>query len=566
MDDLVVFDRLARELDSQERRSLLVRIQSTVPVYTEALQPEGQTSAGFVAEQELAELSLLGRIILLFKSLFLRKDRATLLQERYLRRLVSDLQRDHPTLIDYSAGRFLEGMYEELLVLRKHARSLHASLEDVLAPRRREFISFLARNELWDFRERLEEETNPRFIWENGQFREETEVRTVMLQRLDELMAAIPQASKQKVGRDVRAFFALYDLSRHPFGELLSPFEARGNPTAAFKDMVKPLKALGECLETVRIPPSAQALYDLFLFLHQERLEDPQFDLERQLMDDMSAVHADLAGIRRFRERVPLNDLLRLSTRDPQYRPVPRSPGGHWFTFYRDFWHQWVHHRYLDFFHSRKRSSLLSESLQFLNVQSLPSLENYRSDRFGKNIPVRHELSLCLIKGFLKEVFSPLSRALKLIYLNAEFYKQENRRAYTDAFVFLSESNKKIEDFESVLGPQGELRAAIQDVKSQALGETLRRKRILDILARADGQARVLVDAFLEQVDNLKALLYGILKGQPGDRYDTLVNLNSIGGRENSDLRKSWSRALEKCGQAAALLGKIRNLEINQNL
>ena len=130
--------------------------------------------------------------------------------------------------------------------------------------------------------------------------------------------------------------------------------------------------------------------------------------------------------------------------------------------------------------------------------------------------------------------------------------------------MYVEIDDKKIEELESTLGPQGELRAAIQGVKGQALGERLRQKRILDILVRADGEARALVDALIEQIENLKALLYGILKGQPGDRYDTLVNLNKIGGPENSDLRKAWTNALEKTDRGAVLLRKIRELEINQ--
>jgi hypothetical protein len=222
-----------------------------------------------------------------------------------------------------------------------------------------------------------------------------------------------------------------------------------------------------------------------------------------------------------------------------------------------------VHHRYLEFYHSRIRSTLISEALEFLNSKSLPDMANYRADKFGSNTPVQHELSVSFIKGFLKSVFTPLSRSLKLIYLNGEFYKEENRIAYTDAFLYLSEAEAKIEELESMLGPQGGLRAAIQQVKGDALGQRLRHKRIADILTRADGQARALLDGFLEQIENLKALLFGVLKGQPGDRYDTLVNLSKIGGRENSELRKAWTRALEKSDQAAILLKKIRELEIN---
>ena len=105
-------------------------------------------------------------------------------------------------------------------------------------------------------------------------------------------------------------------------------------------------------------------------------------------------------------------------------------------------------------------------------------MTNYRTGRFGPNTPVRHELSLSFIRGYLQEVFSPLSRALKLIYLNGEFYKDENRSAYTDAYMYLAEAEGKIGKFEILLDPQGELRTAIQQVKGQALGQRLRQKQL----------------------------------------------------------------------------------------
>jgi hypothetical protein len=563
MGDPAVFDQLVRELDDQERRALLVRIQGSVPVYGQTLQPEDESESIFVPEEELASLNLLERIILFVKSLFSHKERHTLLEERYLKRLAAAIERENPALISVSSGRCRAGMHEELLVLRAHARSLHGPLQEVLGQRKSEFIAFLARNELKDFQERLQEETDPQVFWENNQFSDEKPVRTLMLKRFQELIETIPPADRQRIGRDAGAFFALYNLSRHPFEDLLSAFKGEEAPEAEFAAMKKPLTELAECLEPVRIPPSAGALYDLFLFLHQEHLEERDFDLERQLMDDMNTTHSALAGIRRFRDRVPLHSLLRLITRNPRYYTAPHPTGADWLSPFKNFWRQWVHRRYLEFYHSRTRSALISEALEFLNSRSLPDMVNYRGDKFGGNTPVRHELSLSFIKGFLKNVFAPLARSLKLIHLNGEFYKEENRHAFTDAFLYLSEMETKIEELEAMLGPRGELRAAIQEVKGQALGERLRRKRIADILARADSHARTLVDAFLEQIEKLKAILFGVLKGQPGDRYDTLVNLNKIGGRENSDLRKAWSRAMEKSDQAMMLLNKIRELEIN---
>jgi hypothetical protein len=437
MKDAIMFDQLVKELNSQERRELLVRIQSSVPVYSQPLNPEEGRSV-FVPVEELADLNVVERVFLFFKSLFTHKDRTTLLRERYLNRTLFEVERNNPSLIHGPASRFHAGMYEELRALRGHARILHRSLQEVLGDSRREFIAFLARDGFKDFRGRLDEETNPQIIWENSNLHEEKQVRTVMLKRFEELIQMIPEPSKRELARDAQAFFSLYDVGLYRFEALLSPFRGKDDLTADFADLKRPLIELADTLEPVRIPPSPRALYDLFLFLHQGRLGERDFDLEDQLMIDMSDVHSALAGIRKFNERVPLQKILHLVTQDPEYYPAARRSMPDWFSFYRDFWRQWMHRRYLDFYHSRRRGTLLSESLEFLNVISLPKLANYRADKFGKDAPVRHEFSLSFIKGFLKYVFAPLSRALKLIYLNAEFYKEdrsrsENRRARINA-------------------------------------------------------------------------------------------------------------------------------------
>ncbi len=564
MDQIGVFDRLVSELDKQERRALLVRIQSATPVYTEPLSPPSEQKEIFVPEKELALLGLFQRIILFLRSLFTRRDRLELLREMYLRNLALDIKRTYPALVDVRTSRFKQGLHAELLALKDFAHSLHRPLQEVLEKNRNSFLAFLARNELSDFQQNIVEETDPQAIWESRHLGEEKEVRALMLRRFDELVETIPPASKRRLAQDVQALFSLLALSSHPFNPLLSPFHTEESPTADFESLGKPLKKLAKVIEPVRIPPSAEALYDLLIFLHQERLEDQTFDLEEQLKTDMSRIHAALSGIRGFRERVPLQRIVQLTTGDPQYYPAADVVRVDWFSLYKEFWRQRVHKRYLRFFHSRKRNELRKRSLDFLHAETLPSLENYRADKFGQSTPVQHAFSLSFIRGFSRIVHAAHPRALKLIYLNGEFYKEENRNSFTDAYLFLNEIENKFQTLESRLGPQGDLRASIQQVKGEALGYNLRQKRILDILARADSEARALLDATVEQLSNLKALMYGIIKGKPGDRYDTLVNLEKIGGRENRTLRAAWERFLEQTDQALLILREIRELEINE--
>jgi hypothetical protein len=588
MDEANVFDRLVRDLDRQERRALLVRIQGSIPVYTEPLLPEGQEPEPFVPEQEMERMGLLLRLLLLLRCLFRRQERVALLRERFLRRLAGRLQRSYPELLDFNAGRFRSGLYEQLTGLRKSLHVLQRPLAEVFGQTRSrgptphgeanaargrvhtraEFVAFMARDELHSFMAEVLAATDPQSLWDDLKPREERDVRAAMLERFDALMEQIPEASRRRMQRDTAALAALHALANHSFDSLLIPFrveEPTGAPRCPFQTLVKPLKGLADALSAARLPPSAQALYDLFLFVYREQLEDEEFDLESRLTLDLEEFRKALLEIRAFHERVPLAAILRCLTRDPGYLPAAAPAGEEWLPLLKEFWRQRIHESYLDFFHRRLSQQLQGACVKFLWGKPLPELDNYRPDKFGAGTPVKHGLSMAFLMSFHRSRFVPLARALKLIYLNGEFYKEDNRKAYTDAFLFLSDTDKSIGRLEQRLGPQGDLRAQIQEAKGERLTSSRRLGRIRGILARADEDARQLLDSAVEQLESMKQLLYGILKGKPGDRFDTLMNFSTLGGAENKALVAAWSRAYEQAGQALNLLHEIRDLEISRS-
>ena len=67
----------------------------------------------------------------------------------------------------------------------------------------------------------------------------------------------------------------------------------------------------------------------------------------------------------------------------------------------------------------------------------------------------------------------------------------------------------------------------------------------------------------LTQLRNLAELLRGILKGRPGDRFDSIANLKSLGGRETRELTAAWERTMDLCAQTHALLDEILALEMH---
>lgn len=575
------FDRLVRELDSAERRALLVRVQGRAPVFPQALEPAGESAEAlppFLAEEELRSLGPLRRLLLFLRSLLGRRDRVAVLRERYLRRLASAIARRHPGLADFGSRRLGPVLREALADLQGHARMIEAAIGAEDGPRRREFAAFLAREDLAAFQTRLLDETDPQRLLEELHPADERDVRAAMLRRLEELLAALPEPATRRVRADAAALSALGGLASQPFAALLAPFGPPGPPgppgpatpterigEASFGNLRRPLEDLARALAAVAVPPSAQATYDLFLFRYAERFEDPSFDLQEQLLADLTRFRDALEGIRRFRERVPLTALLRCLSGDPGYAPAPAGPRQDWPLLYGEFWRQRLHARFLRFYRERLEDRLRAASREFFAGRELASLESYHSGRFDPAAPVQHELSAAFLRSLAQLSLPPLLRPLRLIYLNGEFYKQENRQAFTDAFAFLSGLESSLARLEARLGPQGDLRAAIQTAKADAASASMRSRRVREVLARADADVRSLADRALEQLQALEQLLGGILRGKPGDRYDSLANLERIGGRENADLRAAWASAVEQAGRARRLLGDILDLEVRQD-
>jgi hypothetical protein len=566
-DELSAFDRLVLEMDSQERRSLLVRIQGLVPVFAETLGPAVGATEGFVLEEELHRLGLLHRLLLFVQVLFSRRDRVTLLRGRYLRRLAAGISRRHAGLADFRAARLGAGLRDALVELQGHARVIDAAFGADSESRLRELVAFLAREDLASFQAELLSATDPPVIFRELGLQDEKDVRAAMLQRFDKLLVALPEESTGRIRTDTAALFALHGLASHPFEALLAPFASAAETRqegCPFTALRRPLEDLARVLAAVAVPPSSQAVYDLFLFRYEERLEDRSFDLQEQLLADLPRFQAALKGIREFHERVPLTALLRCLSGNPGYTAGASGPRHDWLALYGEFWRQRLQARFLEFYHARLADRLRAAAREFFSGADLPNLVSYRDDRFGPRTPVQHGLSAAFLKGLAEFSLAPLLRPLKLIYLNGEFYKQDNRQAFTDGFVFLSELDGSLARIESRLGPQGDLRALIQAVKSEPISVPMMSRRIRKVLTRADSDVRALVDKTLDQLESMELLLAGILKGRPGDRYDSLANLERVGGRENKSLRSAWARAIEQTVQARRLLREILDLEIRQ--
>ena len=107
----------------------------------------------------------------------------------------------------------------------------------------------------------------------------------------------------------------------------------------------------------------------------------------------------------------------------------------------------------------------------------------------------------------------------------------------------------------------GDLGGRILEVKDEMTMSAPRRKRIQAILSEADGDVIPIIETTSKRMNDLVLILDGILHGEPGARFDTLSNFESIGGRGNNLVVTSWERALDHLNRTFKLLTEFRDTE-----
>ncbi len=555
------FSVLSRELTRAERRLLLARILSTQQPAIEdepALPPDAVEETARGPEEVYASLSGLEKLLLLVMRLFTGKPVVVLTEERQLKRLRQKIGAAAPGLVDFPSGRLTQRMRSELEGLRGVQSFFRGALFGL--PDRRDFIAFLAGLELDPLNERIEQETEPRGIAEEPLAAENRTIRAEMAERLGRIIEEIPRERRATVQREVQRLRALdaFAAVRLEGTLLLTTAAAEGLAPAEKGTRLAPLLT---ALWAARHPPGPTAWHALFLFKSSERFSDPSFDMEKQAAAFSSRARAAHASLRAFLRRVPLLDMVRSLSEDLDYTPRPADAGESWVALFKGFWEERLETIFREFVREKKLLACVSQALSLCGLSTLPSLESYRRRVAGETLPVTHETSVGIFRGFHEAVFlTKMERHLKLVSINGDFYKEENRADFMASFEGVGAAYEACRLLDRRLSPGGDREARMAGLEGPG-AESGAPVKVRAIWEEANRDARKAVEGGRASLSRLSTILYGILYGEVGGKFDTLVNLNTLGGRENRLIIKGLDSAIAYADRAVALLTESLDLE-----
>jgi hypothetical protein len=565
-----VFDVLVAELSTEERRDLLERITRSSKISEEPLYPDSSLPRMKHADYEsrVSELHLIARVVLFLRSVLRGKSREELLREDDLKEIAGEVDTTFPGLVDWRHTLLLAPFAVELRKLRDSARFFYDTLDRSVGKDRAAFYAFLASFELAEVHRRLLEETDPYTVEERIPDADESELRSTVIGAYEEILSALDDGGRRAMYNHVRSVLFLKRLSGFLFERILQAFRPGlgpgGSEAASFVEVRDLLLELGDILFSMSAPPGAPLVTALFAFVERDEIGRPGGDPEPLLNADISKAETALERIRLFNSRVPLGDMLRIVAADPDYTPRELAGGEDWLVLYRTFWRERIESRLEEWRRDRRYRDLAEEISRFVGEPGLRRIDHIDREESETSPPIGQDLSISFLDAFHRGPFvRELNRVFKILLVDGEFYRKDNRLEFTDAYDALSRIPESIALLDSRLGPEGDIGSTWVQARTEMSSLPVKRRRIQAVARGAEEEAERTVKNSGRALGTMVRVLQGILKGEAGGRYDSLSNLSYLDGKANREFLRALAAAKDRCERALSILVELSGLDFD---
>jgi hypothetical protein len=469
-----------------------------------------------------------------------------------------------PGLYDYQRNYLLAEFHGHLSDLKEAARFFYNTLDSSVNRDKGSFYSFLGSLELGEIHNRLQTETSPEFAAEKLPNASEAELRQAAFKNMEDAFAGISEDQRNTMYHNTRALSCLKELSSFLFDRILMAFSfesAAGGRVCSANVVREMLESLNNILFSLKQPPPLTLLESLFVFTLQERAGEPGFEMNREMGDLLARAENALAAIRSFNQQVPLLFILRCASRDVSLPPKPISGGEDWFNVYRDYWKRHIETLFAEYMRLRRHRELLNSFRYFLKGTNLKILDNVVSDSNPDGLPIPEAFTLSFLLAFYSAVFmGDINKVLRPILIDGEFYKRENKTEFTESYNVLMKLEDDIKKFELNIAPLGDYGKRYAQARQEMSSLPVKRRKIQIVIEDASREARGIIDRTRTACSTMINILNGILKKDPGGKYDTLGNLSRLAGRGNTYLN-SIAELIQKFQQTIQLLADIEAME-----
>ncbi|MDR1127794.1 MAG: DUF5312 domain-containing protein [Treponema sp.] len=563
MEEAGIMSRLVSNLSLAERKDLLEKLKSLSLISKDPLyQDTDDLNLDEDAERRFSKLSIFLRIWYYILGLFKSQTPIAVFKNRELVKLGKETEARAAGF--YSAsGYLLPQFYEAVGKLKANSRFFYSALDTGFSRDKGAFYGFLGSLEMEEIHSRLVSETDPAIIADKHPELSESALRQLAQREFEEAILAISEEQRNRMYANARSLTCLRELSSFLYDRFIMAFTNNagfGGMACKAAIVRDALISLNNILFSLKECPSMSLLESLFVFILQEQGAGAD-TIQSETQKLLTQAEISIAAIRDFNRKIPLALIARLAARDISLAPKAVSGGEDWFQLYRDHWKRHIDSVFFAYFGNRRRRKLQKTCEDFFQGAEPKFLENAESETKPDGLPVLYAASLGFLLTFHSGVFmTALNPFLRLVLIDGEFCKKDNRLEYTENYNEIIKLDDVIKRFDENLSPRGEWGKRYAQAKKEISALTAKRRKIQIIQEEINEQAGSIIEGSGIAMNGMAKVLNGITDKEADSNYGTLSNLAQLNGK-GTEFTDGLKNAALKLKESAEILKTIVRLE-----
>ncbi len=557
------FDELVKSLAISERREMLERLAEVTEagvgaseMDSEAASPE-RTLAG--ADEKKSSLLDEGFLVRLWFKILAFFSSSTP-EEKYNAHLVADLgkklSQKYGVYFSLNRRMYTDSLYQDFSFL-ENIRSFFLPYANEYDKHRGDFYILLASLVAPESAAAISSTLDP--FSESYETDEKKDIHSSFLKKMDGVLDSFSADEKNKLYQAAQAaewFSAFASFSLNRIILQFSDTTGRGQ-MCPIDTVTEDFKKLCSILTSaVKVPISL--IETFFIFLEKDKIQDESFSFDQECTGFVKTAANNLSGITSFRNRIPLADFVRFSIGDISWDPDIERRGEDWFKLFKIAWKERFEKRFAEWIILRDKYALKKRTLAFLECREFPELEYSPWEYSWLELKFHREPVFLFLKAFFSGVYPrQISRVLKIIHAEGDFYKRENLIEFTDDFNILEHDKQDIADFEMRLSPKGDLGEDFALALTEKKGTHSGKTRLEHLMITVETEADSLCTRTLSALQSMDDILGGILNASRGGSYDTLSNLSAIQGVNSESFRADLSSARSKIQECINIMAEL---------
>ena len=568
MEERSIFNRLIVGLSREERLEMLQKIHRATPINDLPLKDE-YIEEEYDYEISYNTFSFFEKIIIFFTVIFSSKERALAIENLSMEKLARKLEKETPDLIRYSDKKFLENFLLQIVKLQKSLDIFKNNLPVILKSNESDFIAFLVGLYFPEIEEKLLYSIDPGLVSADLEFESSFQLKRHIEFKIDEILGEMDIDKKKIIYREVKILHVLNALTVFNFEIITSAFSSdvsNEKISCDFFVIRKYLHQLFDILFSLNVSPSIDTLNAVFMFSEEIKHPDNNDNLEKILKFNMKGADQTLNIIRKFNTDIPLGSILCLINRNMNFHPAHIGGAEDWYALFRRFWYKKFDFMMEKFTEGEKRMQLEENAAFFLKLPGKIVLANYHDNLWGEGSLVKYKATAGFIEAFMSGVFvRELNKPMKLVLIDGQFYKEQNRLDYNSSYRILIDVVDLIKKMDNSLLPDGEYISLLGKLNSEK-NSIENEEEVKDLKRFVDKEFEKIIVNFNDALGLIINVISGIVQGEMGGVYDTLSNLGYIGKGENKNLITQLNDIRFKLDEAKNISYQLYDMEKEQKV